>query len=189
MALAQFARTSHIDIIYRASPASAQSSPAVTGVYTPTEVLNLLLKDSGLAWRYTRSDAVLIYDPALPAEEEAPAPRTTEGNEAVLRLDTLNVRSTPLIGRSQAQFNTYAHAAMTRINGLLAPRAVENRHIYRATLHLWLQEDGVIDHTALTGTIEPVAAEDISATITGLRLDPPPAGMPQPIRFIIEARQ
>lgn len=188
LALARFARISHVDIIYKASPAGRQLSPSVSGAFTPSEVLNRLLDGSGLSWRYTRPDAVVIYDPARPPAEDVPKPAPIT-NEPTLLLDVMEVRAAPLIGDRRGEFNLYAQTAMSRLTRLLAPRAEAQAQAYHATLRLWIAADGTVSRAALSGEGNAAIIRDIESAVTGVRLDAPPAGMPQPIRFTVEARR
>jgi len=67
-ALPAFARQSGLQILYPAALVAGRRSPGLSGTHTPEAALAAVLKDSGLAWRRSRPNVFVVYDPAARAE-------------------------------------------------------------------------------------------------------------------------
>lgn len=83
--LAAFARATGLRIVYPAELAQGKSAPALQGPLTQNQALERLLSGSGLAWRFTRGNAVTIYESSSTA---GTGPLYADGS---LLLDTITV--------------------------------------------------------------------------------------------------
>ena len=63
-ALTAFARAAGLKIAYPAHLAAGKAAGGISGPYTRTSALEQLLAGSGLAYRFTASDTVTIFDPS-----------------------------------------------------------------------------------------------------------------------------
>ena len=83
-ALPAFARQSGLQILYPAALVAGRRSPGLSGTHTPEAALAAVLKDTGLAWRRSRPNVFVVYDPAARAEAAAPEPEPTTLDEVVV---------------------------------------------------------------------------------------------------------
>jgi outer membrane receptor protein involved in Fe transport len=67
-ALPAFARQSGQQILYPAALVAGRRSPGLSGTYTAEAALAAVLRDTGLAWRRSRPNVFVVYNPAARAE-------------------------------------------------------------------------------------------------------------------------
>jgi hypothetical protein len=188
-ALAAFADTSNVDIIYDNALARGRRSTAVSGRYSPPQALAILLAGTGLSWRFTQARAVVIF-----AGTSDPASTTNEASEpyAVLTLDTLRVRASPVIGStSRAPFTAYSEWVLAELYRRILPEREPRARAFRGEIQFWIDDQGVVSRLEfLRRTGDGEADRLIESRIVGARFErTPPPGLPQPLRFMIEGRK
>ena len=185
-ALARYAQISHVDIIYDDTLAEGRRSASVQGSFTPQQALARLLSGTGLSSRFTRSSAALIF-----AAQSDPADgQASDSTGPVLTLHTMQVRAAPIIGSApRALFDTYARGVLSIIDRELRPSAIADRRLYRASIRLWVGQDGKVLRAEFDQQSGHLQGDvEVLTGITGLQFDRPPPDMPQPIRVQLEAR-
>lgn len=116
-ALAQFATIGGVDIAYRQSLAAERSSSAIRGNYTAPVAVQMLLRGTGLAARFTDARAVIIYD-AVVVDAGGQRREISEGR--ALKLNMAEVRAPLMVGaRDQSAHRRYAVAVQSEISELL----------------------------------------------------------------------
>ncbi|MES2605943.1 MAG: TonB-dependent receptor plug domain-containing protein [Pseudomonadota bacterium] len=93
-ALDRFSEETGLQIVYSSELVFSQQTPAITGTFRPADVLDLLLKDSQLVWRYANDDTVLLSQrpPPTPAQTvTAPANRIVELEDMLVFADPTRV--------------------------------------------------------------------------------------------------
>lgn len=187
-ALARFASVSKVDILYDEGLARGRRSTAVSGRYSPPQALAILLSGTGLSWRFTKARAVVIY------AENADATGSSQAAEPypVLVLDTLNVRVSPVIGRSsRAAFTAYGEWVLAQLYRRITPDRSQQRRPFRGEIQFWIDEQGTVSRLEfIQRTGDSDADRLIETRIVGTRFDRlPPPGLPQPLRFMVEGRR
>ncbi|MBD3817800.1 MAG: TonB-dependent receptor plug domain-containing protein [Brevundimonas diminuta] len=76
-----FARESGLQLLYPTALVAGRRSPGLSGEHGPETALAALLDGSGLAWRRSRPNVFVVYDPSAQAEALSPA---TELDEVVV---------------------------------------------------------------------------------------------------------
>lgn len=186
-ALARYASISKVDILYDEGLARGRRSTAVSGRYSPPQALAILLRGTGLSWRFTKARAVVIYAESADAAGSSPVAEPFP----VLVLDTLNVRVSPIIGKpSRAAFTAYGEWVLTQLYRRITPER-DQRRPFRGEIQFWIDEQGTVsrlDFIRRTGDSE--ADRLIETSIVGTRFERlPPPGLPQPLRFMVEGRR
>ena len=82
-ALPAFARQSGQQILYPAAVVAGRRSPGLSGTYSAEAALAALLRDTGLAYRRSRPNVFVVYDPAA-RTDAASEPETTTLEEVVV---------------------------------------------------------------------------------------------------------
>src|SRR5690606_30001757 len=59
-ALDQFSEQSGLQTVYASVQLSRKNAPAISGELNPEDVLNRLVADTGIVWRYVSTDTVLL---------------------------------------------------------------------------------------------------------------------------------
>lgn len=78
-ALAEFAAKTDLQVLYSGELTRGQRTPGISGRYEPEEALRLLLKESGLEYRFTDHHTITLERaPVAPVPPGAPAPQSQE---------------------------------------------------------------------------------------------------------------
>lgn len=187
-ALASFAAISDVDILYDNALAAGRRSTAVSGRYSPPQALAILLSGTGLSWRFTKTRAVVIFA----VGPGASGPSRAADPYPMLTLDTLQVRVSPIIGGpSRAPFMAYSNWVLSELYRLIQPNRDEQNRAFRGEVQFWINAEGVVHRLEfLKRTGDPEADRLIESRISGADFErPPPPGLPQPLRFVVEGRK
>ncbi|WP_341021126.1 secretin and TonB N-terminal domain-containing protein [Brevundimonas diminuta] len=186
-ALAEFARVSGVNIIYRQSVAGARRSSAVSGALPAALALRRLLEGTGLTARFTGPTSAIIYrEGAAP-----PEPSTASAGEgaASLRLAMAEVRAPHVIGRRDRNaINHYAMRVQREIfDRLKRDGAYEGRR-FRIEIAVTVDAAGRIAEVALLRPSGETAWDArVRDVLVGERLSaPPPEGLTGSMRFEVE---
>lgn len=191
-ALLTLGRQSGIDVLYERGALDGLRSTALSGRHTPQSAVATILRGTGLAHRFTTATAVLVLSSAKPGSAAPAAGTPAEtGSAPRLMLDRLRVSVAPVIGtapkRDYTPFGQKVRAAITR---QLQDDPRTGGRQFSARVAVVLDEQGTIRSLAIQrGTGKPRLDRDIVDALQGAKMpEPPPAGMPQPIRFEVVAR-
>jgi hypothetical protein len=188
LALGRYSEISQVDIIYNHELASGRRSAPIGGRYTPQQALMRILTDTGLSFRFTGPDAVLIY------QTQTGSPAAASGSRealSVMTLDPMYVRAAPIIGtRSRREVEAYGQLVQTELDALLRRDAQRAGGAYRAVVAVWIDERGIVERAEfLRGSQDRALEGDMLRKMTAFQLSQsPPNEMPQPIRLQMEAR-
>lgn len=194
-AVEDFAAATGIQVLYDRPSGGAPNSPGVHGLMSPEAALKALLEGTGLAARFTNPDNAVLEPiegdvPALAHGAASPPP----ANLPKLSLDPLKVQGALVLESAHDDGqNQRLYAALIR-NGVqqaLAHTQKTSKDDYDATLDLWIGPKGEVQHASIaasSGNAERDAA--ILSVVQRLILDePPPSGLPQPIRIGVRSRR
>ena len=189
-ALMTLGTTSRIDILYENGVVDGKRSAPLAGRYTPRTAIAQMLRGTGLSFRFTSLNAVLIFPPDRPPE---PGRDAWERADAAPRmvLDVLRVTASPMIGSPPPnRFDPYGRSVQSAINRRLQDDPRTSKKPFRARLALHIDEGGTIrrlDLVRSTGKAQLDA--DIRSVLERAHLpEGPPADLPQPIWFEIVAQ-
>lgn len=189
-ALMTLGTVSRIDILYENGVVDGKTAAALAGRYTPRTAIAAMLRGTGLAFRFTSLNAVVIFPPDRPP---GPGRDAWEQADAAPRLvlDVLRVTAAPMIGSPPPhRFDGYGRAVQIAINRRLQDDPRTSRKPFRARLALHIDAAGTIRRLDLVrSTGQAQLDADIRAVLERAPLaDKPPADLPQPIWFEIVAR-
>lgn len=187
-ALARFARVSGVNIIYPQSLAGNRRSAAVDGLLTAPVALDRLLEGTGLTARFTGPASAIIF-----ADGTNPAPPPASGGgagKASLRMDMAEVRAPRMVGRRDSTlFSDYALKVQAEIFERLRRDGGYEGRKFRIEIAVSVEPDGRIAGIAfLRPSREPGWDDRVRAILVGQSISqPPPQGLPQTMRFTVEA--
>lgn len=188
-ALAEFAAMSGINLLYRPGLAEGRRSSAIKGNYSAPLALQKLLQGTGLQARFTSADAAILYAPE--AGSDAPSHARSGPQAPALRLGMAEVRAPQLIGgRDAGAASRYAMLVRQKINALLYANPALRGRQFTMELDVYVDAAGLIRETLVRHSRDTANwADQITATLAGQALPPPPTGIRQPMRFAITASQ
>lgn len=177
-ALAQYFRTTGVQLLYDASLTRGRSSTAVRGTFSPREALRILLTDTGLVARYSRSNAVTLVAAGSQTQSDlVPLGRVVVRERAPERL-------------SPATRLAYYTTLEDELQNLLRTDERTHRLAFSATVDLSIAPDGNITTIALRkGTGRSSADRALLAVLGEARATPPPAGLSQPLAVNLTGKQ
>lgn len=190
LALTELGTISRIDILYENGVVDGKRSTAVSGPHTPSTAIDTMLRGTGLLFRFTSTNAVLIFPPDRPPDSAANAPDDT-GSAPRLMLDVLRVTAPPMIGTpSRQRFEPFGRAVRDTINQRLQNDPRTSARAFRARLAVHLDDQGRIDRLDIVQTTgDPLLDRHIRLVLAGVQMPTlPPLDLPQPIWFDIAAR-
>lgn len=182
-ALAEFATVSGVDIAYRQSLATDGRSSPVHGEYPAPVALQMLLRGTGLAARFTGPRAVIIF---APGAVDAVAPRRGASAAPSLRLDMAEVRAPVMVGKpDRSGHYRYAVAVQSEIRELLRTDGAYEGRAFRLEIRILVDKGGVIrDVSIRRASGEPARDRHVVAALTGRVLSsPPPRDLAEPLTF------
>lgn len=176
-ALAQYFRTTGVQLLYDASLTRGRSSATVRGSYTPREALRILLKDTGLVARYSRSNAVTLVAAGAPTQSDlVPLGRVVVRERAPERL-------------SPATRLAYYTTLEDELQAVLRTDERTHRLTFTATVELTISPEGNISGLALRkGTGRQSADTALLAVLEEARATPPPPGLVQPLAISLRGK-
>lgn len=182
-ALQSYSMQTGIQVMFVTSSAAGYRSVKVEGDFTPEAALQLLLADTDLRIRYTRTSAVTLAPASAPNPDEPPTrPLATVD----LSLDTLRVTGASE-GPNRALTADYINSVQMDIQNALKGVVRNRKGNYRVAVKLWINTARAIQRIELDGsTGDPDHDRLIVSTLHGLVLSQQaPANTPQPMRFMI----
>jgi len=144
-------------------------SPGARGEFTPEDALRRLLAGTGLRERYT-SDKAFTLMPSVDANRDvtgaAPMPPVEE------RADTLVA--------------SYGAALQTAVEAALCRTPLTRPGEYRLALQVWVDGSGEVHRLRLLGSTGRAERDQaVESVLGGLRVDPPPPGLAQPLTLLL----
>jgi TonB family protein len=144
-------------------------SPGARGEFTPEDALRRLLAGTGLRERYT-SDKAFTLMPALDSgaivTSMAPAAAPAE------TVDTMVA--------------SYGAALQTAVEAALCRTPLTHPGEYRLAVQVWVDNDGEVHRLRLLGSTGRADRDQaVESVLGGLRVDPPPPGLAQPLTLLL----
>ncbi len=156
-ALMAFGAKTNLEIFFDGALTTGRRSRALQGVYQPLEGLRLLLRGTGYVPSGSQQDGGFSI---------APVTATAVGG----------------IARFDAYFARLQDAFAGSLCGVRSPAAAPGRIV----ANIWIASSGAISRADVFGLSQyPDSRDRISATLRGMRIDEPPAGLPQPVTMAI----
>lgn len=185
-ALQAFSQQSGVQVMFETAAAAGYKAPPVEGEFSPDMALRLLLADTDLKIRYSRSRAVTLA-PASAPDPDLP-PMLSLGS-ADLALETLHVGGGDAVDRNRV--GEYVAAVQSDIQKALKRVNQTRRGEYRVAVRLWVDPASRgINRAELDGSTGDPARDatiaDMLHTMTLSRQAPP--NLPRPIRFMISIK-
>ncbi len=189
-ALEQFSVVTGSAVMYNSHLADNRRSNPVIGLFTTEVALRMLLEGSDLTIRYTSpTDFMLVNAAQAKAEEQAKGVAGTgEAAGASLVLGTLYVDVPPGTGQ-RPDFSLYGQAMRSELKRSLARSPDTANRIYQVQLDVWVNHLGRLRYPRMVkSTGRPELDESIRRVVEATTVkDPPPKGLPQPVRITIIA--
>ncbi len=185
-ALQSYSMQTGVQVMFETASAAGYRSARVEGELTPEVALRLLLADTDLRIRYSRTSAVTLAPASAPDPDEPPAHPLASAD---LALDTLRVSGAVEPG-DRSRMGEYIGIVQTDIQNALKKVAKTRRGDYRVAVKLWVDPSRTIQRAELDGsTGDRDRDSSIASALQGLVLSQSaPANTPQPIRFMIAIR-
>jgi hypothetical protein len=154
-------------------PYSETTGQAVQGNFDGTTALQKLLAGTGLVASYSGDQAFTLKRAQPDATVDRTVPEKVES---------------PGVEESKAVIDQYAGKIQKPIETALCQS--DNAHLgtYRLALQIWIGASGRIDKATLLSAIDSEHAYAVHHALNGLLLEPPPAGMPQPVTLLLLPR-
>ena len=185
-ALQTYSRLTGVQLLYESGAAGERLSVPVEGEYTRDTALRMLLADTDLVIRYTRSNSITLV-PAS-ADPDAP-PDAVFGGQADLTLDTLLVRRQKP-SSDPSQLRAYTGVIQSDIQHALRKEAKTRTGAYSAGIKLWIDNPRTVRRTELfRSSGDQERDETIARVLDGMQVSQaPPANTPQPVMVMITVR-
>lgn len=150
-------------------------SMGVRGSYLAAAALERLLAGTGLQGRMLPGDAVAV----VPVEVDAPAGVLPGAGAVPLsRVDAVRVHG--------ADYRGYVSGLQARMVAALCASSLARPGQYRLALRVSIDASGSITVLRRSGSLADTGRDAaIGQALRGLRLDPPPNGMPQPVTILL----
>ncbi|WP_158299006.1 TonB family protein [Sphingomonas psychrotolerans] len=190
-ALLTLGRQSGIDVLYQHGVLDGLTSAPLRGDFSPPAAVATLLRSTGLRHRFTSATAVLILPAALPATSGETARAAPDGNAPRLVLDRLRVTTARVIGSPAARdYRPFGQTIRTAISRQLQQDPRTSKRQFKVRIAIELDARGVIHGLRVQrGSGQARLDRDIAQVLNGASMPgPPPAGLPQPIWFEIDAK-
>ena len=172
-ALRIYSETTGQAVLVDSSLAQGRQSPGVQGNFDGTTALQKLLAGTGLVASYSGDQAFTLKRAQPDATVDRTVPEKVES---------------PGVEESKAVIDQYAGKIQKPIETALCQS--DNAHLgtYRLALQIWIGASGRIDKATLLSAIDSEHAYAVHHALNGLLLEPPPAGMPQPVTLLLLPR-
>lgn len=189
IALSRFSSASGINILYDHGLANDRRSSALLGHFSGPQAMLLLLRGTGLVARFTSPKAAILVRGDEAATASAASPSAGAAGPSYV-LQALHVTASSLIGGPNPAFETYARRMQGELSMRLTSAKAASLEPFRIDVRVHLDADGTVRDLALiAGTGDDMLDKRIVSLIEGTRISqPPPAGLPQPLRFRITSR-
>lgn len=165
-ALQAYSRATGMAVLVDRDLTRGRRSIGVQGHFTAQEALAMLLTGSGLMARYARSDAFTLQ---LPQVSQSPAPHGAAARNAA-RIN-----------------NSYATALQKAVETSLCDSALTRPGSYRALVQVWVNRDGLIEHSRLvSSTGDEQRDEALVRRLGAARVArPAPSSLRQPVTLLL----
>jgi hypothetical protein len=181
-ALQVYSERTSVQVMFETASAAGLRSAPVEGEFTPDAALRMLLAETDLRIRYTRSSAVTLA-PASAQDFDLPPDHPLTSSD--LALGTLRVTgAADTVDRNR--LGEYVGAVQSDIQKVLK-KSLNGRAEYRFAVRLWVTSSRTVERAELDGsTGDRVRDSTILDTLRGLTLSQQaPPNTPRPIRFMI----
>ena len=182
-ALQAYSQQAGVQVMFETTSAAGFRSQPVNGEFTPQAALLMLLADTDLKVRYSRSNAVTLAPASVPDPDEPPIYPPVSAD---LTLGTLRVRGTG--DASDRNLGEYIGLVQSDIQKALKKGGRNRRGEYRVAVKLWVTPSSrIVDKAELDGSTGDLDRDSsITEALRGLVLSQQaPPNMPLPIRFMI----
>jgi hypothetical protein len=183
-ALQAYSQQSGVQVMFETASAAGYKSAAVEGDFAPEAALRLLLAETDLRIRYSRSSAVTLAPMSAPDPD---APPLLPLASADMVLDTLHVRSAGEEA-DRSRLGEYVGVVQADIQKALKRTSRNKRGDYRVGVKLWVMPSSrVVEKAELDGsTGDQERDSTIAEALRGMTLSQQaPPDTPRPIRFMI----
>jgi hypothetical protein len=150
--------------------AAGRRSSGIHGHYGKTEALQKLLAGTGLVASYSSDQAFTLKR----AEPDAAVDRTVRE-----RPESLGVEE------NEAVIEHYAGKIQKPIEAALCQSDTTRPGTFRLAMQIWIASSGRIEKTKLLTPINGRRDGEVRRVLNELALEPPPAGLPQPITLLL----
>jgi hypothetical protein len=151
--------------------AAGRTSSGVRGNYGKTEALRALLAGTGLVASYSSDQAFTL--------------KLAEPGDAVGRAAHERVQGVG-VGGNETVIEHYAAKIQQPIEAALCQSDETRPGAYRLALQMWIDDAGRVERTRLLTAMDDARREaQVRRVLNGLALEPPPAGMPQPVTLLL----
>jgi hypothetical protein len=173
-ALRAYSEITGVAVLVDDALTAGRHTQGVHGRLKVADALQQLLIGTGLITRYASRDAfTLTLDEHAANDAMATPPGTVSAEEA----------------RVAALSDHYASGLQSRIEAALCRSERTRPGRYRLAMQIWIAASGTVERTQLLDTLGTEALDaEITAVMNGLRLDPPPPSMPQPVTLLLLPR-
>ena len=182
-ALQAYSQQAGVQVMFETTSAIGLRSLPVNGEFTPEAALLMLLADTDLRVRYSRSNAVTLAPASLPDPDEPPVYPPVSAD---ITLGTLRVRGTG--ESSDRSLGEYIGLVQSDIQKALKKGGRNRRGDYRVAVKLWVTPSSrMVDKAELDGSTGDLDRDGaITDALRGLVLSQQaPPNIPLPIRFMI----
>ena len=147
-ALQAYSMQTGVQVMFETASAAGYRSARVEGEFMPEVALRMLLADTDLRIRYSRSSAVTLAPASAPDPDAPPAHPLASVD---LALDTLRVNGTVESG-DRSRLGDYIGAVQDDIQNALKKVAKTRRGDYRVAVKLWVDPSRTIQRAELEGS-------------------------------------
>jgi hypothetical protein len=182
-ALQAYSQQAGVQVMFETTSAIGLRSQPVNGEFTPQAALLILLADTDLRVRYSRTNAVTLAPASAPDPDEPPIHPPVSAD---ITLGTLRVRGTS--DASDRNLGEYIGLVQSDIQKALKKGGRNRRGEYRVAVKLWVTPSSrIVDRAELDGSTGDLDRDSsITESLRGLVLSQQaPPNMPLPIRFMI----
>lgn len=183
-ALQAYSQQSGVQVMFETASAAGLKSLAVDGEFPPEAALRLLLADTDLRIRYSRSRAVTLA-PASAPDPDAPPVLPLASTD--MALETLHVTGNP-DAADHNRLGEYIGTVQSDIQKALKRIGRDRKGEYRFAVKLWVSPSSRnVEKAELDGsTGDRDRDSTISEALRGMTLSQQaPANSPRPIRFMV----
>ena len=182
-ALQAYSQQAGVQVMFETTSAIGLHSLPVNGEFTPQAALQMLLADTDLRVRYSRSNAVTLAPASVPDPDEPPVYPPVSAD---ITLGTLRVRGTG--ESSDRSLGEYIGLLQSDIQKALKKGGRNRRGDYRVAVKLWVTPSSrMVDRAELDGSTGDLDRDGaITDALRGLVLSQQaPPNIPLPIRIMI----
>ncbi|MGO4703269.1 STN domain-containing protein [Dyella sp. 2RAB6] len=144
-------------------------SPGARGEFTPEDALRRLLAGTGLRERYTSDKAFTLMpsvDTDIGVASMVPAASSADTGDTVVA--------------------SYGAALQSAVEAALCRTPLTHPGEYRLALQVWIDGSGELHRLRLLGSTGSAERDKaVESVLGGLRVDPPPPGLAQPLTLLL----